>query len=89
MFLSTLQADTPTPYPDGKAGNGTEHLPKMGKTTVVEKQSTNGALRVGALRMWNEMKQNWAHFLFRSLMAGFAAATAADVRVKTASCASP
>jgi hypothetical protein len=29
--------------------------------------------------MWNEMKQNWAHFLFCSLVAGFAAATAADV----------
>lgn len=50
----------------------------MGKTTVVETQSTNAALRVGTLRMWNEMKQNWAHFLFRSLMAGVAAATAAD-----------
>jgi hypothetical protein len=50
----------------------------MGKTTGVEKQSTNEALRAGALRMWNEMKQNWTHFLFRSLMAGIAAATAAD-----------
>ncbi len=50
----------------------------MGKTTVVEKQSTIAALPGGALRMWNGMKQNWAHFLFRSLMAGLAAATAAD-----------
>jgi hypothetical protein len=50
----------------------------MGKTTVVEQQSTIAALPGGALRMWNEMKQNWAHFLFRSLMAGLAAATAAD-----------